>query len=244
MMAIKIFILIAIILVSVLVIFNVFFGSHNYHAIFNNVNGLKEDNPVFIKNVKVGNVKEIDFQKNGEGLLNVKLNIDKEVNIPDKSIACIGTYDPVSGCKAVYIKLLTSNGYLENGDTILTESFELSNDSVGELSAGVNDTLKLLNKSDDCLNKIEKQHLCFKVQILVSAKEIPKDSPEFKGLQNVEMYSENGLNKYVVEKHSTLERANYICKILKDLGFKDAFVVAFYNEKRISIKEAKELLRN
>ena len=126
MMAIKIFILLATILISFLVIFNVFFGSHNYHAVFSNVNGLKENDPVFVKNVMIGNVKEIDFQKNGEGLLNVKLNIDKEVNIPDKSIAGIGTYDPVSGGKAIYIKLITSNGYLENGDTILTENFELS----------------------------------------------------------------------------------------------------------------------
>lgn len=84
--------------------------------------------------------------------------------------------------------------------------------------------------------------IVFKVQFAISKNQRPPDAPEFKGLQNVEYYLHEGLYKYTVGKESTLEAAAAVQGRVQNAGFKDAFVVAFHNNERISPSEAVRLL--
>jgi hypothetical protein len=68
------------------------------------------------------------------------------------------------------------------------------------------------------------------------------DAPEFKDLEQVDYYFQDGLYKYTVGNVMTLEDAAVIQDQVQMAGFKDAFVVAFHNNQRISPAEALRLL--
>ena len=91
--------------------------------------------------------------------------------------------------------------------------------------------------------KSNKQSIYFSVQFASSSKKKSNNSPDFKGLKDVDNYYHNGLYKYIVGKENSLEEAVKLQKKLREKGFKDAFVVAFNNGKRISPKEAVKLLK-
>ncbi len=78
----------------------------------------------------------------------------------------------------------------------------------------------------------------FRVQFTSSAKKKPLDLPEFKGLDNVKYYVQNGIYKYTCGNFKTLKEAIDYQHIVQNKGFKDAFVVVFLNEERISASEA------
>ncbi len=82
----------------------------------------------------------------------------------------------------------------------------------------------------------------FKVQFYSAATEKSKKSKEFKGLEGVGSYFENGLYKYTVGNESNLDDAKKILKHAKEVGFKDAFIIAFVNEQKIGISEALKLI--
>lgn len=84
----------------------------------------------------------------------------------------------------------------------------------------------------------------FRVQVATSAVKKSTDSPEFKNLKEVRYYSQNGLYKYTCGNFSTLEEAVKMQQEVQQKGFKDAFVVAFRNEQRITPAEAVQLLKN
>ncbi|MDR1257832.1 MAG: N-acetylmuramoyl-L-alanine amidase [Tannerellaceae bacterium] len=72
----------------------------------------------------------------------------------------------------------------------------------------------------------------YKVQILTSPKKLPTNSKQFKGYKNVAFYEENGLYKYTCGESSDLAAIKTTQKkVQKD--FKDAFIVAFKDGKRI-----------
>ncbi|MBL7103952.1 MAG: MCE family protein [Bacteroidales bacterium] len=226
----------------------IFFTSKSYYAVFDNIQGLEINDHVIIENVKVGKVNDIRFYKTDSGRLIVKLHINSEVNIPDKSIAEIITYDTTGSCKAVAVKLFTSGGYLKNGDIILTQQFPVSVDSIINLSTRVDqlqkDSSNLNNIDSESPDKQTTGKIAFKVQILTSNVKLKLNSPKFKGINGVEMYFENGMYKYTAGKQFSIETANLLCESVKNIGFPDAFVVAFNNGKRISIKEAVRILKN
>jgi N-acetylmuramoyl-L-alanine amidase len=84
--------------------------------------------------------------------------------------------------------------------------------------------------------------IVFKVQFASTSVQRPPDAPEFKGLQNVEYYFHEGLYKYTVGRETSLEAAAAVQARVQRAGFKDAFVVAFQNNERISPAEAVRLL--
>src|ERR1035438_5568752 len=85
--------------------------------------------------------------------------------------------------------------------------------------------------------------LYFKVQI--GAFKTPVASDAFRGLQPVAF--EDGPNswlRYTVGLFQTFESANLAKKEIRTIGYKDAFVVAYHNGKRISIYEAGLLIHD
>ncbi len=88
----------------------------------------------------------------------------------------------------------------------------------------------------------EESSIHFRVQFATTTVEKPLNTPEFKGLHGIRFYIHDGNYKYTVGNEKTLEDAVKIQKDLHEMGFSDAFVVAFKNDERIAPAEAIRLL--
>ncbi len=77
----------------------------------------------------------------------------------------------------------------------------------------------------------------FKIQFLTSSTKLKDNDKAFKGLTDVECYQEKGLYKYT---HGATSDYNQILRTKKKVNeiFKDAFIVAFINGKRVNTQEA------
>ena len=85
----------------------------------------------------------------------------------------------------------------------------------------------------------------FKVQVMASANKVPINDTNFKGVKDVHEYVGNGLFKYTVGKSNNFDQIyNVILKALKEKGFKEAFIVAFKDGKRIPVADALKLLND
>lgn len=82
----------------------------------------------------------------------------------------------------------------------------------------------------------------YRVQFLSSNKELKSGSREFKGLTDYTFYLQKGVYRYTTGSFKRVSEAVNLQKQVREIGFKDAFVVAFNNGERISLQEAKELL--
>ena len=88
---------------------------------------------------------------------------------------------------------------------------------------------------------LKEEGLVFKVQIETSSKAISTKSSYFKGLEIFE-YQDNSLFKYCAGSFpNNLEGAKNHKDQLKQMGFSNAFVVAFLDGERISIEKALKL---
>jgi N-acetylmuramoyl-L-alanine amidase len=88
-----------------------------------------------------------------------------------------------------------------------------------------------------------KNEIIFKVQFATSSENKPLNSPDFKGMKNVQQYFQGGLYKYVTGNESSPESAMTLLGKVHERGFKDAFLIAFLNGERISPQEAMKLLK-
>jgi len=84
--------------------------------------------------------------------------------------------------------------------------------------------------------------LVFKVQIGAFYKPVKYDA--FKGLHPItaEKLPNSKLYRYFLGLFYTEEAANMVKNYIRPLGYHDAFVVAFYNGKRISLNEARKII--
>lgn len=119
-----------------------------------------------------------------------------------------------------------------------------------ELSEAQNDTTKVNPKDlinnyagqakKDTVKKsvIVKGSIEFKVQFTSSDKEIEATSNKLKGLENVAYYKTGAILKYTAGIFTKPDEAVKYQTKVRELGYKDAFVVAFKNGERIDYKEA------
>lgn len=83
----------------------------------------------------------------------------------------------------------------------------------------------------------------FKVQFATNRNNIPLSDNRFSRINNPEVYFHDGLYKYTSGSFATMEAALEHRARLKRQGYTDAFVVAFYNEERITMNHARELIK-
>lgn len=93
-------------------------------------------------------------------------------------------------------------------------------------------------------NSVVQNGIVFKIQFTTSKNKLKADSPKFKGIKNVESYFHGGRYKYTVGNKRTFDEANQLKRKIRKEGFKKAFVVAFFDDERISITKAKKLIKN
>lgn len=79
----------------------------------------------------------------------------------------------------------------------------------------------------------------YRVQFYTSPRQLKNTDSRFKKVPNIKSYEHNGMYKYTSGNFSSFEKANNHRKTVKNKGFSDAFIVAFYNGNRVSISEAK-----
>jgi len=94
------------------------------------------------------------------------------------------------------------------------------------------------NKISDSIEQV----IVFRIQIASSSVNKQLNDPVFKGLKDVKQYYHNGLYKYTVGEEKSLKKANDLLYMLQDKGFKDAFIIAFLNNERISPTEALKIM--
>jgi len=83
----------------------------------------------------------------------------------------------------------------------------------------------------------------FSVQFSTLNKKVPVTDKAFKGVKEVEVYEYNGAYRYISGRFLTKTEAIARQNEVRNLGFKDAFVVAFVNGERGTIKQAEEALK-
>ena len=84
----------------------------------------------------------------------------------------------------------------------------------------------------------EASQISYRVQFASYSKSKPPGYRKFKGLDDVWEYQHNGMYKYTTGNFSRIENAQALQKKLKkDSKYKDAFVVAFRDNERVSVNE-------
>lgn len=121
---------IAIIFIAALILFfwgfnflkgkNLFTTQRTYYAVYKQVNGLVEANPVVINGYKVGIVNKIYFHPDGSGRLIVKFNVDNDIRIPYNTVAKLYSSD-ILGSRAIELVLGNSKVDASSGDTLSTQ---------------------------------------------------------------------------------------------------------------------------
>lgn len=84
----------------------------------------------------------------------------------------------------------------------------------------------------------------FRVQIYASPDDLPFTDAKFQNADNLKKYQENGWWKYTSGDAKTFDEVKALQNNLKKNGFPDAFIVAFKNEVKISLDEARKLTSN
>jgi N-acetylmuramoyl-L-alanine amidase len=97
-------------------------------------------------------------------------------------------------------------------------------------------------KKDSIISNESEIH--FRVQFATSNVEKTITDKEILSLGIVKVYSHNGLYKYTLGHESSLKDANKLLLKMQEKGFKDAFVVAFLNNERITAAEAVKILKS
>ncbi len=95
----------------------VFNKEKHIYAIYADVQGLKQSNPVVINGLQIGRIANLDGGKDMKRIL-VTVSLTKDVNIPTNSLAVINPN--LLGSPTMEIQLGDANTYLKNGDTLLT----------------------------------------------------------------------------------------------------------------------------
>lgn len=82
----------------------------------------------------------------------------------------------------------------------------------------------------------------FKVQLFASRVELSKDAPDFKGIANIDYFTENRYFKYTLGVETDYTKIEKIRKSIRS-KFPDAFIIAFEGDRKLSTKELMQLTK-
>ena len=119
-----------------------------YYSIYEDIGGLEVGSSIMINGYKVGMVSDIKLINNKQKNLFVTLNLEKDVLLPNNTVARIINQD-LMGTKSVALLLGNANENLESGDTLIS-SVEASLQE--EVNAQI---LPLKNKAEQLISSVD-----------------------------------------------------------------------------------------
>jgi phospholipid/cholesterol/gamma-HCH transport system substrate-binding protein len=96
---------------------NLFKKENHIYAVYQDIQSLQKSNPVLINGLQVGTVANFEAGPDMKRII-VTINLTRNVDIPDNSIALINP--PLLGSASMEIQLGSSTKYLKNNDTVIT----------------------------------------------------------------------------------------------------------------------------
>ncbi|MCW3102518.1 MAG: hypothetical protein JWO09_958 [Bacteroidetes bacterium] len=127
---------------------NLFSTQRKFYAVYKDIDGLVEANPLLINGFRVGMVGEIQLSKDTSKSVIVTLILNDEVDIPRNSIAKVISSD-ILGSKAIQLEIGDSTILAQSGDTLRSASEENLKSSVNRVVA------PLQKKASDLLSSID-----------------------------------------------------------------------------------------
>jgi phospholipid/cholesterol/gamma-HCH transport system substrate-binding protein len=122
---------------------DLFSTQRKFYAVYNDIDGLVEANPLMINGYKVGLVGKIKLTQDTTSHIVITLLLDDEVLIPKNSIAKVISSD-ILGSKAIQLILGSGNDYAVDGDTLKSAQED-------NLKQSVNKTIAPLQKKAEGL---------------------------------------------------------------------------------------------
>ncbi|HEX8515649.1 MAG TPA: MlaD family protein [Bacteroidia bacterium] len=125
-----------------------FSTQRKFYAVYNDIDGLVEANPLLINGFTVGMVGDIQLAKDAHRQVIVTLILNEEVDVPKNSIAKVISSN-ILGSKAIQLEIGKGTVMAQSGDTL--ESAQEEN-----LKASVNKTIApLQEKASELLSSID-----------------------------------------------------------------------------------------
>lgn len=115
---------------------DVFNKSKKIYAVFNNMGSLEKSNEVKINGLPIGAVYENDALDKDVSAVLITINLTRDINIPDNSVAYIGS--SLVGASYIIIEKGDSKTFLQPGDTLATRE---AASVLAQLSSQLNPTL-------------------------------------------------------------------------------------------------------
>ena len=98
------------------------------------------------------------------------------------------------------------------------------------------------SQDEEASTNVEDQEIEYRVQFYSSPTKVSETDPDFKGLEDISIYKESNIWKYTSGKFKDFKTANKYKNSIKE-KYKDAFVVIFYKNERITLEKAKKIER-
>lgn len=154
--------------------FKVFEEQNDYYAVYENIQGLSESNPVTLNGYKIGQIRKIGLLGDGSGRILVTMTLyEKELDVPKGTKAEIYSSD-LLGSKAIRLKLSDNEEYISPKDTLMASSEETLKESVNRQVQPVK------NKAEDLIGSIDS--LVGMVQAILNEEAQTSISSSFKNL--------------------------------------------------------------
>lgn len=138
---------------------NLFSSSRTFYVLYDNVEGLAPSSPVVVNGYRVGLVREMNLQKDAGHKVLVTLDIDKEIDVGDSTIAMLISADLLGG-KTVELYLGRNTKHYEGGENLIGSVKPSITDMFSQKAGPVLDTVdSTLVKLNEFLNEDAKKSI-------------------------------------------------------------------------------------
>ena len=223
---------------------SVIFLEENYQS---NYEGFDPNNPESVISLVL--MQETYLEQSIEAANTIQKSFVTNLNRKDRTVKQAGfqvlreTYMPSVLVELGFLTNKKEGAYLnskkgqrEMSETIAKGIINYRNKLVSSVFKKEKKTADLKEKQiNETNNKYNQKGVIFKIQILASSKSIRKSN--FKVLKNILKSKEGKVYKYYYGNVKTYEEAKKLKNTAHKAGFKDAFIVAFKNQKKISVSK-------